>query len=717
VSRSAASGSGDVPARPHAWASLPPIQRAAGTMPQVAAPGAFVDRLSGTQGLPPIVEQLGHEVSPMATPGLVVARVRAVEQSSGRSIPAPRRAGRTVQRQAAPDVEPMSTIDPELALTTPVVATPLASATAAPAVTPTSAPPLPAATSGVAQLPLVARSATTAPTADAPDADDELLATGAPAAPIDTAPVRSMPTVSRSAVRVPDRPLTSAASVVRSQVQRSSAGPSTEGGPAASPLPAPSGGMRRAQAGSSLARPTAPTVSREATTATAPTATLPPTPPTVSREEQTATAVTASTVPPSATSSRPAAPAGSASLPSLPIASPRRGIGEPITMPATARPIGAQPPVVSRSTMQGPMPVASTRLRTTVQRTGDGDEETEDESPVAQLSAIGGTPVQRTAAAAAAGVPLPHLPVARTPALDGSTPGTASGRSSRAAETAHVASDSMPVTASTSMPVASTGTGSEAAAVQRTTTATTIRPIAAHNPLRPSLELQRDADEQATDLQDDAALPSPWWAPAPVASAGGPALAGVAALPGHPAPPSTPAVQRATGAGTSPFATPASTAAGPARIAPPVRAPGVAVQRSSSAIRTSTGRLPLASPASPSVPQSLLTPAPAPVSVPNWGAPGTTVTFPAGRGPSVQTSRAPAGSTAASAHTPTVQRSNASTTSADAGGASSSSGSDQGRSERELDELARALFGRIRTRLRSDLLQDREAAGFTFDNV
>jgi len=40
-----------------------------------------------------------------------------------------------------------------------------------------------------------------------------------------------------------------------------------------------------------------------------------------------------------------------------------------------------------------------------------------------------------------------------------------------------------------------------------------------------------------------------------------------------------------------------------------------------------------------------------------------------------------------------------------------------GHSERELDDLARQLFGRIRTRLRADLLQDREAAGFTFDNV
>ena len=40
-----------------------------------------------------------------------------------------------------------------------------------------------------------------------------------------------------------------------------------------------------------------------------------------------------------------------------------------------------------------------------------------------------------------------------------------------------------------------------------------------------------------------------------------------------------------------------------------------------------------------------------------------------------------------------------------------------GRSETELEELAQALFRRIRTRLRSDLLHDREAKGLTFDHV
>lgn len=39
------------------------------------------------------------------------------------------------------------------------------------------------------------------------------------------------------------------------------------------------------------------------------------------------------------------------------------------------------------------------------------------------------------------------------------------------------------------------------------------------------------------------------------------------------------------------------------------------------------------------------------------------------------------------------------------------------RSDRDLDELARALFGRIRGQLRSELIHEREAKGLTFDNV
>ncbi len=44
------------------------------------------------------------------------------------------------------------------------------------------------------------------------------------------------------------------------------------------------------------------------------------------------------------------------------------------------------------------------------------------------------------------------------------------------------------------------------------------------------------------------------------------------------------------------------------------------------------------------------------------------------------------------------------------------SGPDGGaRSDRELDELAQALFGRLRTRLRTEVIHEREARGLGFD--
>ncbi len=37
------------------------------------------------------------------------------------------------------------------------------------------------------------------------------------------------------------------------------------------------------------------------------------------------------------------------------------------------------------------------------------------------------------------------------------------------------------------------------------------------------------------------------------------------------------------------------------------------------------------------------------------------------------------------------------------------------RSDRELDELAKALFGRIRTQLKAEVIHEREAKGLGFD--
>ncbi len=216
----ASAPAGGAAARPsRAWASLPPIQRTTGEMPLVASPGSFVDGLPGSTGLPPIVQPLGHEVSPLATPGLVVAHARPVAAPTSGRLPAPvqRRASRGARAEAVQPVAATSTID---------------------------------------------------------DADSgwSPAAAEAPARAADAAPIRSLPTVSRMTIRMPDRPLTSAEIAARpASVQRAASGAR-----ATTPIPAP-GGMRRSP--SPITRAT-PTVSRQqAATVTPPTAAPLPTRP------------------------------------------------------------------------------------------------------------------------------------------------------------------------------------------------------------------------------------------------------------------------------------------------------------------------------------------------------------------------------------------------------------------------------------------------------
>src|SRR5688572_16837458 len=59
---------------PAAWTSMPPLAPTVGDAPLVAPTRPFLSEVPGTRPLPPIVGPLGHEVSPLATPGLVVAR-------------------------------------------------------------------------------------------------------------------------------------------------------------------------------------------------------------------------------------------------------------------------------------------------------------------------------------------------------------------------------------------------------------------------------------------------------------------------------------------------------------------------------------------------------------------------------------------------------------------------------------------------------------------
>ena len=92
-----------------AWRDLPPIQRTAGAIPLTAEAGQFSEGLSGSVGLPPIVQQLGHELSPLATPGLIVAHVRPVEAPRGGPLPAP------VQRRSRAAAGPPAEAEPAVA--------------------------------------------------------------------------------------------------------------------------------------------------------------------------------------------------------------------------------------------------------------------------------------------------------------------------------------------------------------------------------------------------------------------------------------------------------------------------------------------------------------------------------------------------------------------------------------------------------------------------
>jgi hypothetical protein len=556
-----------------AWASLPPIQRTAGDMPTVAAPGEFVGALPGSHALPPIVQPLGHEVSSLATPGLVVARVRPVEAAATGSIPAP------VQRKAA-------------------------RASRAAGAAPSAAPAMP-------EVVEVA----------APD----VVVASAPVAPI-----RSMPTVSRAAVRVPDRPLTSAASAARpAAVQREAAAAAS--GSSTAPLPAvPPGGMRRAPAATPAA-PATPAVSRQA----------------------------------SASHTDLAAPTSAAPL--------RRGLGEPMTsLPASARPVAAaHAPVISRTASAGAMPVPVASPRAPTHRSASS-------SPASgPLPALGQERPGAPAGGAAARLPeLPHLPVAGSAAVSGSAP----------------------VVARASAPADPPATSTPA-----------VRPIAGANPLRPSIALQRSAtDDGNDDALDDAALPSPWWAPA--AEAGTHAVfGGTSPSDGH-----TASVQRSADGGAAPISSnpfaitsraptlagrPGPGRAPVQRLADAAARPGLPVDASRDPAHRSPG------PA-----WTRVEPGPAPSQ-----APRTIVGDPV-----VQTSPAQPGAAAGQgAGRPggaVVQRDEiaAPTPPAPVAPAGPSSATP---SERDLDELAQALFGRIRGRLRNDLIHDREAKGLTFDHI
>lgn len=571
-------------------------------MPLVASPRTFAGGLPGSHPLPPIVQQLGHEVSSLATPGLVVARTRPVEAFVAGSIPAPvqRRAARGSRTSPVAASEPVFAPEPEMIEQVAHVAAPAA----------------------------------------------------APAAP----PIRTMPTVSRQSVHTPDRPLTSAAVAARpAAVQRAAAAvaAAAEGSPRpVAPQPS-SGGMRRV--------PSAPAAM-----------------PVVSRQA----------------SSSPAAPVLSA-LAANPVPS-RSGLGAPMaSLPASARPIAAPGPVVSRSTTSGPMPIAASSLRAPVQRSASSVE-----APQLALgsgSAAGAATTAGSGPTAAPRLPdLPFLPVVRA-----GSPGT---------------SATAPTPAAPSVQTSAASAGPE------------IRPLAGANPIRTSIAIQRDVEDDADDEPDDqSALPSPWWggndaaAPATdtgtqLAAADGRATS-IQRLPidsGNPTgspflgAPSRAATQAL--APTTPGRAPVQRIAGPSgrQSLPALTLPHAAGPASAAAAASDAGRQTIVFPGasshgSPSVQTNLLRPS-APVAAAFAGQGSGASVQREGGNVSIQAPEPPPPAGAAG-----------SAGSGGPAGLASSAGS--GHSEKDLDELAQALFGRIRGRLRSDLIYDREAKGLTFDNV
>lgn len=189
---------------------MPAIMRTIGDMPLVAAAGRFVEALPGSTPLPAMVEPLGHDVNPLATPGLVVAHARQVEENPGAVLPPP------LQRFASRGSHSTATVDP------PDI----------------GAGPEPEASPS-----------------DAPAASQTVQ--GGP-------PIRSMPAISQATIRMPDRPLTSAAVAARSAVVQRATG----AGPSATiATPVPGGrGMRKAPSadtGSGGPPSAPPTVSRQ----------------------------------------------------------------------------------------------------------------------------------------------------------------------------------------------------------------------------------------------------------------------------------------------------------------------------------------------------------------------------------------------------------------------------------------------------------------------
>jgi hypothetical protein len=662
-----------------AWATLPPIQRVVAEPPLVASPEVFAGEVPGARGLPPILTPLGHDVSPTAPAGIVVAHPHAVPSLTSHADLVPR----PVQRRATRDeLEPAFGME----------ATPVADATVASAVSPGA--PVPTLAASGPAVP-VRRIEPVSPAATVRPAPRPL--TRAPAAPTPVAPVvaRTPKPGVGPGMRTAQAPRSGAAD--RPLVTRRTGQPAGPGSPAVTPtvraaaVPAtPAAGTRRPGLGAPIAAP-----------------------------------------PPSATPATPVAGA------------PLRGV------PHLQRSIPAQ--AVGPGATGGPTVPAGAFLGPTIQRRP---------SDAAAPSAAGGE----------VGRPLPVLPLARPAVTDRGPSGAREPDRSGAlavraapAATSPVAPQAAPAVTSTAAPPAVTATRptgtfapdrSTAPIASTAGRAAPVRPLVGQRPLRPTVSAQRATAEAVPQgpavpptpaavpggttslpataeaisrLRSAAAVgpvddghpahpadPSgarPTVPPVPTWTAGPGAHAFRGGVPTAPTAPTFPAVQRAVAHRATPAPTPASpwpsAAALPGGIdARPgaAAAPGGLAWPTIPAAPRTTGSRPAAMPLA-------RTPAPAAAATPEPTVSRSIVAAPS-QPPTVQTTSAgEPGPVLAPTATPIVQRVDG------AAPATPEAPAAGGQSDEELDVLAKAIFGRIRNRLRSDLIHEREAKGLTFDNA
>ena len=606
-----------------AWRTLPPIQRTAGPPPVVAPAAPFLAHVPGHAPLPPIVTPLGHDSSPAAPAGIVVAHPHTVpEPDLGRAAHEPAgaaardhdRAGRrgvhpTRPEEAAPVVSRVAEStgrqrraestspppEPEL----PPIRT-VAPVTPAATVTP-SPRPLTQASSTLAPLPLSAPRA--------PGATGDPGRTSRPASL--ALPIQASGRIPASAPRATDAP--DATRPAQAPLRRFAELPAETPRPAAQRQAG--GAPRRAGLGAPMSVPPASATAQRMPVAPALTSV-----PSFGLQPTSAAPVAA---PEPADAHRshepvPVAPVAPRPLPVLEVARQRRDA--PTTgVPGTVTPAATGP---ARST-------SPTTRATTVAR-----------SATTVLPTVGARPLRPSGSAGSQGADRPAATAAGGPATtdDGPAPVLArwdSGETLPATvtslPTAPAAERGLPVQLS---PIEAASTGSQA-------------PRQAQPASREIVFPPRDARTEPA-----------------IGDAGGwPAALGLPVLPG----PS--AAHQASAARPAPTPLTLARSVAPAPAPTPTPAP--------SAATPVVARI-VADPASP-------------------GAPPVIQTSPAGGGIPVATFTA----------TPIVQREETAAPAAPPEQAA--------RSDRELDELAKQLFGRIRGQLKSEVIHEREAKGLTFD--